>query len=116
MRSRTGTVLEGLDELGGDELAPERHRGAPGPGAGDRGPAEVAFAAWTEPAEIARAPRKGFPEVEPGRRQTPRALRAHESSVHREHKRRLELARVPFGLGPRASQQGAHPRVGHGSR
>src|SRR5262245_6404164 len=116
MRSRTGTVLEGLEELRGDELAPECHRGAAGSGARDRGPAEVAVAARTEAAKIARAAREGFSEVEPGRRQTPRDLRPHEASVHREHERRLKLARVPFGLWPRASQQGADPRVCHGSR
>src|SRR5258705_2212150 len=44
MRSRTGAVLEGPDELGGDELAPQRHRLAPRPGARGRGPAEVAGA------------------------------------------------------------------------
>src|SRR5262249_58855919 len=103
MRSRTGTVLEGLDKLGGDELAPERQRRAPGPGARGRRPAEVAVAARTEVAEIARAAREGSPEVEPGRRQTPRDPCPHESPVHREHERRLELARVPLGLRPRAS-------------
>src|SRR5262250_2891964 len=111
MRSRTGTVLEGPNELGGDELAPERRRGAPGPRACDRGPAEVAVAARTEAAEITRAAGEGRPEVEPGRRQTLCDLRSHESSVNGEHERCLELPRVPFGLGPRASQQGADPRV-----
>src|SRR5262245_64362720 len=99
MRSRTGTVLEGLDELGSDELAPERQCRAPGPGARGCWPPEVAVAARTEAAEITRAAREGSPEVEPGRWQTPRDPCPHESPVHREHERRLELARVPLGLG-----------------
>src|SRR6266850_5036163 len=113
MRSRTGAVLEGPDELGGDELAPQRHRLAPRPGARGRGPAKVAGAARTEAAEVARAALEGSPEVEPGRGKTPRDPLPHESSVDREHERRFELAGVPFGLGPRASREGADPRVGH---
>src|SRR5258705_6638346 len=116
MRSRTGAVLEGPDELGGDELAPQRHRLAPRPGARGRGPAEVAGAAGTEAAEVTRAALEGSPEVEPGRGKTPRDPLPHESSVDREHERRFELAGVPFGRGPRASQEGADPRVVHGSR
>ena len=68
MRSRTPAVLEGPDELGGDELTPERHRGTPGPGARGGGPAEIAGAARAKATEIARAAREGPPEIEPGRR------------------------------------------------
>src|SRR4030095_1292107 len=116
MRSRTGTVLESPDELGGDQLAPARHRGASGPGAGGGGggPAEVAGTARAQAAEIALAAREGPPEVEPGRRQTPHDPCPHESPVHREHECRLELAGMPFSLRPRASQQRADPWVGHG--
>src|SRR5262249_55020378 len=82
MRSRTGTVLEGLDELGGDELAPERQRRAPGPGTRGRWPAEVAVATWPAAAEIpraTRAPRKS--NQAGGRRRAIRVLTSRLSTA-----------------------------------
>src|SRR5262249_49789786 len=115
MRSRTGTVLEGLDKLGGDELAPERQRRAPGPGARGRRPAEVAVAARTEVAEIARAARGAPAEGHPAGGQPPRAPGPQVPPAPGEHDRRPAPAGAPPGLGPRASQRGAPPGAGQGS-
>src|SRR5439155_14403065 len=72
--------------------------------------------ARTELAEVARALREGFAEIEPGRRQPTRHAFPDEPPVNRQHERGLELARVPLGLRPRASHQRAHARVHHRRR